>query len=107
MDQEQLNLDIFSTLPDDPLYIAHLRELKPCWQSLPMDFSAMIVSYTSLIPMTSGSEFFAKSTTISSPDIPVRIRQWTSSAAIIPGPDSVNLSRNIVNLVQQSQTPEA
>ena len=31
MDQEQLNLDILSALPDDPLYIAHLKELKPHW----------------------------------------------------------------------------
>ena len=29
MDQEQLNSDILSTLPDDPLYIAHLKEPKP------------------------------------------------------------------------------
>ena len=31
---------------------------------------------------------------ISSPDIPVRIRQWTSSTVTIPGLDSVNLSRS-------------
>ena len=50
--------------------------------------------------MTSSSEFSTTSMTTSSLDILVRIRKWTSSAAIIPGLDSVNLSRNIVNLVQ-------
>ena len=38
MDQEQLNSDILSTLPDDPLYIAHLKELKPCWSVTPDGF---------------------------------------------------------------------
>ena len=38
MDQEQLNSDIFSTLPDDPLYISHLKELKPCWSVTPDGF---------------------------------------------------------------------
>ena len=30
MDQE-LNSDILSALPDDPLYIAHQKEPQPCW----------------------------------------------------------------------------
>ena len=38
MDQEQLNLDILSALPDDPLYIAHLKEPKPCWSVTPDGF---------------------------------------------------------------------
>ena len=38
MDQEQLNLDILSTYPDDPLYIAHLKELKPRWSITPDRF---------------------------------------------------------------------
>ena len=38
MDQEQLNSDILSALPDDPLYIAHLKELKPCWSITPNGF---------------------------------------------------------------------
>ena len=38
MDQEQLNLDILSTLPDNPLYIAHIKELKPCWSVTPDRF---------------------------------------------------------------------
>ena len=38
MDQEQLNSDILSALPDDPLYIAHLKELKPCWSVTPNGF---------------------------------------------------------------------
>ena len=38
MDQEQLNSDILSTLPNDPLYIAHLKELKPCWSVTPDRF---------------------------------------------------------------------
>ena len=38
MDQEQLNLDILSTLPDDPLYIAHLKELRPHWSVTPNGF---------------------------------------------------------------------
>ena len=38
MDQEQLNLDILSALPDNPLYIAHLKEPKPCWSVTPDGF---------------------------------------------------------------------
>ena len=38
MDQEQLNLDILPTLPDDPLYIAHLKEPKPHWSVTPNRF---------------------------------------------------------------------
>ena len=38
MDQEQLNSDILSALPNDPLYIAHLKELKPCWSVTPNRF---------------------------------------------------------------------
>ena len=38
MDQEQLNSDILSTLPNDPLYIAHLKELKPRWSVTPDRF---------------------------------------------------------------------
>ena len=38
MDQEQLNLDILSALPDIPLYIAHLKELKPHWSVTPNRF---------------------------------------------------------------------
>ena len=38
MDQEQLNSDILSTLPDDPLYIAHLKEPKPHWSVTPDGF---------------------------------------------------------------------
>ena len=38
MDQEQLNSDILSALPDDPLYIAHLKEPKPCWSVTPNRF---------------------------------------------------------------------
>ena len=38
MDQEQLNSDILSTLPNDPLYIAHLKELKLCWSVTPDGF---------------------------------------------------------------------
>ena len=35
---EQLNLDILSTLPDNPLYIAHLKEPKPHWSVTPDGF---------------------------------------------------------------------
>ena len=38
MDQEQLNLDILSTLPNNPLYIAHLKEPKPHWSVTPDRF---------------------------------------------------------------------
>ena len=38
MDQEQLNSDILSTLPDNPLYIAHLKEPKPRWSVTPNGF---------------------------------------------------------------------
>ena len=38
MDQEQLNSDILSTLSDDPLYIAHLKEPKPHWSVTPDRF---------------------------------------------------------------------
>ena len=38
MDQEQLNSDILSALPDDPLYIAHLKESKPHWSVTPDGF---------------------------------------------------------------------
>ena len=38
MDQEQLNSDILSALPDDPLYIAHLKEPKPRWSVTPDRF---------------------------------------------------------------------
>ena len=38
MDQEQLNLDILSALPDNPLYIAHLKEPKPRWSVTPNGF---------------------------------------------------------------------
>ena len=38
MDQEQLNSDILSTLPDNPLYIAHLKEPKPRWSVTPDGF---------------------------------------------------------------------
>ena len=38
MDQEQLNSDILSTLPDDPLYIAHLKEPKHRWSVTPDGF---------------------------------------------------------------------
>ena len=76
------------------------KNWSPAGQSLLMDFSTIIVSYTSPIPMTSSSKFSTTSMSIYSPDILVRIRQWTLSAAIIPGLDSMNLSRNIVNLVQ-------
>ena len=38
MDQEQLNLDILSTLPNDPLYFTHLKELKPRWSVTPNGF---------------------------------------------------------------------
>ena len=31
MDQEQLNSDILSALPEDPIYIAHLKEPQPHW----------------------------------------------------------------------------
>ena len=31
MDQEQLNSDILSALPDNPLYIAHQKEPQPHW----------------------------------------------------------------------------
>ena len=31
MDQEQLNSDILSALPDEPLYIAHQKESQPHW----------------------------------------------------------------------------
>ena len=35
MDQEQLNLDVLSTLPDDQIYIAHYKEPKACWSVTP------------------------------------------------------------------------
>ena len=38
MDQEQLNSDILSALPDNLLYIAHLKELKPHWSVTPNGF---------------------------------------------------------------------
>ena len=38
MDQEQLNSDILSALPKDPLYIAHLKEPKPRWSVTPNGF---------------------------------------------------------------------
>ena len=38
INQEQLNSDILSALPDDPLYIAHLKELKPHWSVTPNRF---------------------------------------------------------------------
>ena len=38
MDQEQLNSDILSALPNNPLYIAHLKELKPRWSITPDRF---------------------------------------------------------------------
>ena len=31
MHQEQLNSDILSALPDDPLFLAHQKEPQPCW----------------------------------------------------------------------------
>ena len=31
MDQEQLNSDILSALPDDPLFLAHQKEPQPRW----------------------------------------------------------------------------
>ena len=38
MDQEQLNSDILSALPNDFLYIAHLKEPKPRWSVTPDGF---------------------------------------------------------------------
>ena len=38
MDQEKLNSDILSALPNDPCYVAHLKELKPCWSVTPNRF---------------------------------------------------------------------
>ena len=38
MDQEQLKSDILSAFPNDPLYIAHLKEPKPCWSVTPDGF---------------------------------------------------------------------
>jgi hypothetical protein len=38
MDQEQLNTDILSALPDDPLFQAHLKEPKPRWTVTPDGF---------------------------------------------------------------------
>ena len=38
MDQEQLNLDVLSALLDDPIYIAHQKEPKPCWSVTPDGF---------------------------------------------------------------------
>ena len=38
MDQEQLNSDILSALPDDPLYKAHLADPRDCWSVTPDGF---------------------------------------------------------------------
>ena len=38
MDQEQLNSDILSALPDDPLFIAHNKEPQPRWSVTPDGF---------------------------------------------------------------------
>ena len=38
MDQEQLNSDILSALPDDPLFLAHQKEPQPCWSITPDGF---------------------------------------------------------------------
>ena len=38
MDQEQLNSDILSALPDDPLFIAHQAEPQPGWSVTPDGF---------------------------------------------------------------------
>ena len=38
MDQEQLNSDILSELPNDPIYIAHKKEPQPRWSETPDGF---------------------------------------------------------------------
>ena len=38
MDQEQLNSDILSELPNDPVYIAHKKEPQPRWSETPDGF---------------------------------------------------------------------
>jgi hypothetical protein len=38
MDQEQLNIDILSALPNDPVYLAHQTEPKPRWSATPDGF---------------------------------------------------------------------
>ena len=38
MDQEQLNSDVLSALPDDPIFIAHQKEPKPRWSVSPDGF---------------------------------------------------------------------
>ena len=38
MDQEQLNSDILSALPDDPLFLAHQEEPQPRWSITPDGF---------------------------------------------------------------------
>ena len=99
MDQEQLNSDILSTLPNDPLYIAHLKELKPRWSVTPNEF----LCHDNLIYIPNSNDLQLRVLCYKHDHIlsgHPRIRQWTSSAAITPGLDSVNLSRNIVNLVQ-------
>ena len=100
MDQEQLNSDILSALPDDPLYIAYLKEPKSHWSVTTNGF----LHHDSLIYIPDSNNLQLRVLCYKHDHIPSRhpgrIRQWTSSAAIIPGLDSMNLSRNIVNLVQ-------
>ena len=38
MDQEQLNSVVLSALPDNPIFIAHQKEPKPCWSVTPDGF---------------------------------------------------------------------
>ena len=38
MDQEQLNSDVLSALPDDPIFIAYQKEPKPRWSVSPDGF---------------------------------------------------------------------
>ena len=99
MDQEQLNSDILAALPDDPLFLAHQTEPKPRWSVTPDGF----FHHDNLIYIPNSNDLrlqvFATSMITSYLDIPVRTKPLTSSIASIPGPDSVNSSRSIANLV--------
>ena len=100
MDQEQLNSDILSTLPDDPLYIAHLKELKPHWTITPDRF----LRHDSLTYISDSNDLQLRVLHYKHDHIlsghPGQNMTVDLICHIIPGPDSANLSRNIVNLVQ-------